>query len=217
MKELGMVYSRDVLGEPGTVERLLLEDDNDSNANESSPQTEGRDKGDRTLEELRFVPGDYLCIAVVLPKSVMNMKTNEEPRAVGAGWKNASAAPPIRGGDGGWAGNLGNASGGGAPGRGGGHWRGASDAPAGRGRGGGRGGGGDGFRGDRDRDRDRGDRDRDRDFGGDRRVPPPRRGSPNSGRRTPPPPPRGGGWGRAGRDRRSRSRSPSRSPARRRR
>ncbi|KAL7282763.1 hypothetical protein ACG7TL_004238 [Trametes sanguinea] len=64
-KELGTVYSRDILGEPGSLDhpapRLL--EDGESEAIKGSEQ-------DRTLDELRFVPGDYLCVAVHLPKGV---------------------------------------------------------------------------------------------------------------------------------------------------
>ncbi|OSX59542.1 hypothetical protein POSPLADRAFT_1094093, partial [Postia placenta MAD-698-R-SB12] len=54
-KDLGIVYSRDILGEPGsltsTAPRLLTDED----------VLPGPDE--RTLDELRFVPGDYLCVA----------------------------------------------------------------------------------------------------------------------------------------------------------
>ncbi|CDO77209.1 hypothetical protein BN946_scf184747.g22 [Trametes cinnabarina] len=62
-KELGTVYSRDILGEPGTLDHpapRLLED-------VESESVKGAEQ-DRTLDELRFVPGDYLCVAVHLPK-----------------------------------------------------------------------------------------------------------------------------------------------------
>jgi len=36
--------------------------------NENREPTE-RQKEERPLEELRFVPGDYLCVSVILPKS----------------------------------------------------------------------------------------------------------------------------------------------------
>ncbi|OSC97943.1 hypothetical protein PYCCODRAFT_1397932 [Trametes coccinea BRFM310] len=184
-KELGTVYSRDILGEPGSLDhpapRLL--EDGESEAIKGSEQ-------DRTLDELRFVPGDYLCVAVHLPKGV-TMPTGPggelaiKGSAVGPGagpgavngWKGAGGR-----GDGGWGGGLAAAPGPGA-GRGGGHWRGNSgpEPAVPRGARGGRGGGDFG----RDRDRD------------DRRVPPPRRDSP----------PRRDGWGRRPA---SRSRSPPR-------
>ncbi|KAI0658649.1 Sin3 associated polypeptide p18-domain-containing protein [Cubamyces menziesii] len=185
-KELGTVYSRNILGEPGTLDHIaprLLED---------SESAQGSDQ-DRTLEELRFVPGDYLCVAVHLPRSATapagpGSELAIKGSAVGPG---ASAAPANgrKGaggrGDGGWGGTLGSAPGPGLGrgGGGGGHWRGNSgpEPPIPRGgRGGGRGG-------------DFG-RDRDRD---DRRPPPPRRDSP----------PRREGWGRRPS---SRSRSPPR-------
>lgn len=181
-KDLGIVYSRDILGEPGSLTtaapRLLTDDDVPA----------GNDE--RTLDELRFVPGDYLCVAVLLPKNAtvagpggeLSIKGSAAPAGsapAANGWKSAGR------GDGGWGGGASAAAGPpGGLGRGGGHWRGGSDAPSGS-RGRGRG----GF-GGRDRD-------------DDRRVPPPRRDSP--------PPPRRDTWGDR-RDRRppSRSRSPPR-------
>ncbi|OAX43388.1 hypothetical protein K503DRAFT_681359 [Rhizopogon vinicolor AM-OR11-026] len=189
-KELGIVYSRDILGEPGTLDspapRLL--DDTDSGSKE---QTE-REKEERTLDELRFVPGDYLCVSIILPKAAAaavaaaSQGDTTAKAPVPNGWR---SAPAVRQGDGGWGAT--------APvGRGGGHWRGDSKPPppsGPRGRGGGRGGD---FAG-RDRDFDR-NRDSDR-------RPPPRRDSP---------PHRGGRGGRGGK--RSPSGSRSRSPPRRR-
>ncbi|KAH9986133.1 Sin3 associated polypeptide p18-domain-containing protein [Russula vinacea] len=216
-KDLGTVYSRDTLGESGTVEQLL---DDDSAVQDSAD----RQKDARTLDELRFVPGDYLCVAVMLPKNVqanfsIDPSTLKSPGGASSpsvptnGWKSAGGVG--RGGP-----NAPSGPGGSAPGagRGGGHWRGGSDAPPqparARGERGGDFGAGRGDR-DRDRERDRGDRDggRFRDER-DRRPPLPRRESP---------PPRAP-WGdrdRAPRDRRSpsrpRSRSRSRSPPPRRR
>ncbi|KAI0340843.1 hypothetical protein BDW22DRAFT_355451 [Trametopsis cervina] len=168
-KELGTVYSRDILGEPGTLAspapRLLTD---------TEPAPASSDD-ERTLDELRFVPGDHLHVTVQLPKNVTlapaasgelsikgsgslaTLPSSASGAAFSNGWKKESS----------------------------GHWRGSSDAPASgtRGSRGGRGGG-------------RG--------GPPRRDSPPRRG--------------GGGWGdRGGRDRRSPSRSRSRSPPPRRR
>ena len=179
-KDLGMVYSRDILGEPGTIDSIaprLLEDDEQA-AND-------RERDDRTLDELRFVPGDYLCVSVILPKHATHAggaaDVTIKGAAVSNGWK--SARPPSPGPPGGL-------------GRGGGHWRGGSDSVVGRGR------GGRMERPRRDIERDLDDRDR--------RIPPPRRVRDLS-------PPRGGGFGRDfGRDRRSKSRSRSYSPPRRR-
>ncbi|KAH9854872.1 Sin3 associated polypeptide p18-domain-containing protein [Lenzites betulinus] len=190
-KELGTVYSRDILGEPGSLDhpapRFL-----DDNEPASAPGSEQ----DRTLDELRFSPGDYLCVAVHLPRGATRLPVPGgdlaiKGSAVGAGpavgasngWKGAGAR-----GDGGWGGSISTAPGPGSGlGRGGGggagHWRGNSsvETPAPRGaRGGGRG----DFGGGRDRE--------------DRRPPPPRRDSP---------PPRREGWGRRPA---SRSRSPPR-------
>ncbi|KAH9927334.1 Sin3 associated polypeptide p18-domain-containing protein [Fomitopsis serialis] len=183
-KDLGIVYSRDILGEPGSLAapapRLLTDED----------VPPGDDE--RSLDELRFVPGDYLCVAVLLPKNAtipgpggeLAIKGSATPVSAPAanGWKSGART------DGGWGGGASVAAGPpGGLGRGGGHWRGGSDAPPAGPRGG-RGGRG-GF-GGRDRD-------------DDRRVPPPRRDSP--------PPPRRDTRGDR-RDRRggSRSRSPPR-------
>jgi histone deacetylase complex subunit SAP18 len=187
-KELGTVYSRDILGEPGTLTtpapRLLVDA-------EPTPTEE-----ERTLDELRFVPGDYLCVMVQLPKSVtlpqsaeLAIKGSSGPGSLPAtqpapafanGWKKEGGRP---GADGGWSGALGS----GGAGRGGGHWRGDSGAPP---------------------PAPRGARGRGRGEGIDRRAPPPRRESP----------PRRGGWGDRDRERggRARSFSRSRSPGRRR-
>ncbi|TFK32676.1 Sin3 associated polypeptide p18-domain-containing protein, partial [Crucibulum laeve] len=195
-RDLGQVYSRDILGEPGTLNTIAP-----SLRDELEPEDHDHDEKNKTLDDLRFLPGDYLCVSVVLPKSVtvpgeLSIKGSGAPGATPSGWRGGAGAGPAARGDGGWGGSVA------APpaGRGGGHWRGSSDGPpppaGGRGGRGGRG------RGDfgRDRDRDRDD---------DRRVPPPRRGGDS-------PPPRGGGWGRGGRGgRRSRSRSRSPPPRRR--
>ncbi|KAF8464189.1 hypothetical protein DFH94DRAFT_397979 [Russula ochroleuca] len=216
-KDLGTVYSRDTLGESGTAEQLL---DDDSAVQDSAD----RQKDARTLDELRFVPGDYLCVAVMLPKNLQaNFSIDPSAKSPGGtspssvpanGWKSGGGLG--RGGPNTPSGPGGSAAG---AGRGGGHWRGGSDAPPQPARGRGERGGDFGAgRGDRDRDRER-DRDRDRDGGRfrderDRRPPLPRRESP---------PPRAP-WGdrdRAPKDRRSpsrpRSRSRSRSPPPRRR
>ncbi|KAI0690858.1 Sin3 associated polypeptide p18-domain-containing protein [Cytidiella melzeri] len=189
-KDIGTVYSRDILGEPGTLEspapRLVTDDE---------PATTSVDE-ERTLDELRFVPGDYMCVMVQLPKNVTLAPSGSggeltikgsgavatlPASASGASFSNGWKKEAGRGGDTGWGGSLGTGATSGA-GRGGGHWRGASDAPAPTSRGG------------------RGGR-------GSVRVPPPRRDSP----------PRRSGWGeRGGRSRRSPSKSRSRSPARRR-
>ncbi|KAJ7293796.1 histone deacetylase complex protein [Mycena rebaudengoi] len=194
-KDLGMVYSRDILGEPGTLNSTaprLLED---------APEAADRERDERTLEDLRFFPGDYLLVAVLLPKNVtlpteINIK-GAAPLASANGWRTGTGLGSGKG-DGGWGGTGPLPSAAAAPGagRGGGHWRGDSSGALRGGRGGGRGGG------DLPRDRER-DRDRDLDRS-DRRVPPPRRSRDS-------PPPRGGGWGDRGRGRRgrdSRSRSP---------
>jgi len=179
-KELGMVYSRDILGEPGSLNATaprLLEDEDGAQRDRSE-----REREERTLDELRFVPGDYLLVAVILPKNVtvpteLSIKGSGAPGAGAAnGWRSAPPAAAGRG-DGGWGSTAASAP---PTGRGGGHWRGESNGPppAPRGRGGGRGGGDFG----RDRDFDR----------PERRAPPPRRGADS------PPPRGGGGWGHRG-------------------
>ncbi|CAK5264657.1 unnamed protein product [Mycena citricolor] len=195
-KELGIVYSRDILGEPGTIDSTAPRLLDDSFETQPGPQSGDRDREreDRSLEDMRFVPGDFLLVAVLLPKSVtLPTELNIKGAApTNMAWKTGK-------GDGGWGGGLGIAAERGGPGagRGGGHWRGDSNPPA---RGGGRGGG-------------RAGADRERDQDSDRRVPPPRRGRDS-------PPYRGNGWGdrgRGGRSTRGGRDSRSRSPARRRR
>lgn len=186
-KDIGMVYSRDILGEPGslnnTAPRLLLD-------------TETEQREEKTLDNLKFIPGDFLLIAVLLPKNVtvpqeLPIKGSGIAATASAnGWRTTTGT--VGGasgkGDSGWSRGTGPTAGG----RGNvGHWRGESNAPSGRGRGGGRGGD---FGRDRDLDRH------------ESRVPPPRRHDIS-------PPPRGDRGGRV----RSRSRSRSRSPPRRRR
>jgi histone deacetylase complex subunit SAP18 len=198
-KELGIVYSRDILGDPGSVAsgiaRRLMQDE----------EPEGSSDGQKTLEDLKFVPGDLLSIAVLLPKNVSvtvgptgdvgvkGTPTEFTTSGPANGWKSGSGPGRDKDRDAGWSGQPGRGSGG--------HWRGESNGPSpafgARGRGGGLG---------RGRDRDR-EKDREDDY---RRVPPPRRD------RDSPPPRRGarGGWDRGGGRRRSRD-SRSRSPPRR--
>ncbi|KAF7306524.1 hypothetical protein MIND_00443700 [Mycena indigotica] len=127
-KDLGMVYSRDILGEPGslnsTAPRLL-----DDSWEPQQQEVTDKEREERTLDELRFVPGDFLLIAVLLPKSVslpseINIKGAAPSSA--NGWQN-------RKGDSGWG--PGSQLAGIARGLGG-HWRGESNPPPpGRGRG----------------------------------------------------------------------------------
>jgi len=178
-KDIGIVYSRDILGEPGslnsTAPRLLLD-------------SESGQREEKTLENLKFIPGDFLLIAVLLPKNVtlpQELPIKGPGLASSAnGWRPTSSAVggALGKGDSGWGRGSGPIASRGS----GGHWRGESNAPSGRGRGRG------------------GDFGRDREFDKhESRVPPPRRHDISL-------PPRGG---RA----RSRSRSRSRSPPRRRR
>lgn len=217
-KELGIVYSRDILGEPGTLgstaPRLLKDHDGDRAVDGVEPQPgsdalaaekeRARREEARTLDELRFVPGDYLCVSVILPKNATTAPGELAIKGSAGGvpppangWKGANSVGLGSGLGGGGTGGFG---GGVAPGRGGGHWRGGSDAPV-----------GGGFVSGRGRGRGMGAGMDDRDRRGP--LPPPRR-------RDSPPPRGGGGWGdrdrnrdrdRLGRARRSRSRSPRRS------
>lgn len=186
-KDIGMVYSRDILGEPGSLNNAAPRLQQDT-----EPLSRGlNEREDRTLEFLKFIPGDFLLVAVLLPKNVtvpqeLLIKGSGMPSAQAAnGWRATGAGATSGKGDSGWGRGLGPGTNRG----GGGHWRGDSNAPTGRARGGGRG-------GDFGRDRD-GDRH-------DSRIPPPRRNDS---------PPRGGRGGRG----RSRSRSRSRSLPRKRR
>ncbi|KAF8592279.1 hypothetical protein K439DRAFT_1626295 [Ramaria rubella] len=198
-KDIGQIAARDMLD--GS---MLITESNDNKVH------------NRTLEELRFVPGDYLSIAVVLPKNVnlgagpaasLTIK-GSAAAAVDANGKWSRGGPGASGGrgDGGWGGGLAQGPPGGL-GRGGAHWRARPGivAPSGRGAG-----------GDDDRPPRRDDdrplrRDRDRDPG----PPRARRDSPPPRVRPPiPERDRDRDFDRA-RPRRSRTRSRSRSPRRR--
>ncbi|KAG6810376.1 hypothetical protein H0H92_012110 [Tricholoma furcatifolium] len=120
-KDLGMVYSRDILGEPGALDARAPRFDWEGEG-EGGPSKE-----ERTLDELRFVAGDYLLVAVLLPKSV-SAPTEVAPKASVAnnGWRGGAGAGAGAG--------AGPGPGAGAVGRGGGHWRGDSSGRGGRGR-----------------------------------------------------------------------------------
>ncbi|KAH6879960.1 Sin3 associated polypeptide p18-domain-containing protein, partial [Coprinopsis sp. MPI-PUGE-AT-0042] len=185
-KELGMVYSRDILGEPGsfslstgatTAPRLLQDEeqqasstqtlDADDTANGAGDKA-GRDH-DKTLEDLRFVPGDYMLISIILPKSALATPATAAGGASTAELSIKGANATQAGGGSGSVGGRGGRGRGARGGRGGGDFAGRDRDFAGRdaGRDSGR---------NRDfagRDRDFAGRDRDRET--DRRPPPPRR------------------------------------------
>jgi histone deacetylase complex subunit SAP18 len=100
-KDIGMVYSRDILGEPGslnsTAPRLLLD-------------TEAGQREEKTLDNLKFIPGDFLLIAVLLPK---NVTVPQELPIKGSGIASTASAN-------GWRTTAGAA--GGAPGKGDSGW-----------------------------------------------------------------------------------------------
>ena len=169
-KELGTLFARDM----SNVAVLSESFDPDSRPSDGDVMDTDKDKEertrrereDRTLEQMRFLPGDYLDIAVILPKGASAPGAHER-HGVGPGLQikgavvAAAAANSLNGGLRGppvpdrW----GPAAGRGGPAAGG-HWRGGGPAtagPSGRGAapggfGAGRGGGG--FGRDRERDRD---------------------------------------------------------------
>jgi len=176
-KELGQVSSREIL------EETLY----------STDRGENRQHG-RTLEELRFVPGDYLSIAAHLPKTV----TLGSGPASGISIKGSAVGADTNGK---WARGAGRGESGwgtqgpsGGVGRGGGHWRARPGVAAPGGRGG-------------------GDAD-DRSWRRDREPPAPRARRDSPPRTRPPIPERDRDLDRRS-VRRSRSRSRSRSPRRR--
>jgi len=114
-KHLGMVYSCDILGEPGALHvtaRRLHEDADEVR----EPTNRECERKDRTLDELRFVPGDYLLVAVLLPKSVtvpteISIKGSAEAGAAPInGWRSGPGGPPGCS-DGGWGGSTGPSAG----------------------------------------------------------------------------------------------------------
>jgi len=206
-KDLGMVYSRDILGEPGS---LVANTGEDGKPLDPTPEEEEKARLEKTLEDLRFVPGDYLLMGIMLPKTLPPAATGGASGLAikgssGLGTNGAPSGKWARGTDAGWNAPPSQAPGfGRGGGGGGGHWRGRPGGapPTGRGdkdlrpplprrdspppvrdR--------DRIRGDRDRDRDR-PRERERDrFARDRRSrSPPRRSrsrSPLRRSRSPPP------------------------------
>lgn len=144
-KDMGQITSRDLLDE-STL--------NDSSENKLQ---------NRTLEELRFVPGDFLSISVILPKNVnlgagpiSSLTIKGSAGAADANGKWGRGPPTGAGrGDAGWSGGA-SAGPPGGLGRGGAHWRARPGvaAPSGRGAGGDAGGKDDERPARRDRDRD---------------------------------------------------------------
>ncbi|KAH6891568.1 histone deacetylase complex protein, partial [Coprinopsis sp. MPI-PUGE-AT-0042] len=241
-KELGMVYSRDILGEPGsfslstgatTAPRLLQDEeqassalplDADDTANGNGAEKAGRDH-DKTLEDIRFIPGDYMLISIILPKSALatpataaggastaelSIKGANATQAGGGagsvGWKNAMRDVGREHKETGRGANSSN-------------WRAGSDPLTFVSSRGGRGRGARGGHGGQDvsppiRRGARGDTPPRRGGRGD--SPPRRGGRDDSPRRSRSPVPRRGGRARSNRSL-SRSRSRSRSPGRRRR
>jgi len=189
-RDMGQVTAREMLDES-----MLLTDSSENRLH------------NRTLEELRFIPGDYLCIAVHLPKNV-NLGAGPPTGLSIKGSANAFSGADTSGKWGRgtvptWGGSVGQGPPGGGLGRGGAHWRARPGVAAPPGRGGGLAG----------RDEDRGyrrDRDRDAPAARGRRDSPPIRVRP-------PIPERDRDIDRSRPPRRSRSlsRSRSRSPRRR--
>lgn len=162
-KELGTVFARD-LSNVAVLSESFDPDSQPSNTDVIETEKEERprrEREDRTLEQMRFLPGDYLDIAVILPKGA----AAPTGHGVGPGLqiKGAIAAAAtanslnggLRGAPG--ADRWGPGTGRGGPAAGG-HWRGGAPAPAGpSGRGGALGGvgaGRGGFGRERERDRD---------------------------------------------------------------
>lgn len=164
-KDLGQLTSRELLEENGS-----LSDDNNGNS-----------RG-KTLEELRFIPGDYLCIAVHLPKNV-NLGSASTTNVLSIKGSASAAADK-------WSRGTPQVQPPGGLGRGGAHWRARPGiaGPTGRG-------GGDDGRTWRGRDRD---------------SPPPRTRRSSPPRSRPPIPERDRGLDKPRLGRRSRSRSRSR-------
>ena len=98
-------------------------------------KSSGCQKEARMLDKLHFILGDYLCVTVMLPKNVQaNFSGDVSSAQKGAGGAPSSAPANGWKSGGGGLGRSANASsalGAAAPGagRGGGHWRGGSDAP----------------------------------------------------------------------------------------
>ncbi|GJJ06982.1 hypothetical protein Clacol_001180 [Clathrus columnatus] len=183
-KDMGQISSREMLDE--------VEKDTSMGTTTAAAETTSENKSlNKTLEELRFVPGDYLCIAVHLPK---NVNLGSGPTS-GLSIKGTATAAADTNGK--WARGGAPVGPPGGLGRGGAHWRARPGIAAPVGRGGPPGG-----------DDDRAWRGRDRDP-----PPPPRARRDSPPRPRPPIPERD--FEKARPRRRSRTRSRSRSPRRR--
>ena len=245
-RELGMVYSRDVLGDGGSVEGpapyLLLDVEQPEGGSLEKEGEKERERGGekgregegekgRTLEGLRFQPGDYVCVNVVLPKHLSgSAPVGPEviggarlPSGPGGGGMGLGSGAGTGAGAGanGWGNGGGNSNAAASVLRGDRHWRGGSDPAAGRSRIA-RAGPGRNERAVRERERERERVERVRgepERGGGGGVD--RRGPPprrGRDRDSLPPPTRAAAYGRGAPSRsRSRTRSPSRSPPPRRR
>ena len=166
-KELGTVFARD-LSNVSILSESFEPDSQPRNGDAMETDKEERarrEREDRTLEQMRFFPGDYLDIAVILPKSASAPSGGHGVGPGGPGLQikgavaAAAAATSLNGGlrSAPGADRWPPGTGRGGPAAGG-HWRGGAPVPAGpSGRGGapsGFGAGRGGFGRDRDRDRD---------------------------------------------------------------
>jgi len=144
-KDLGIVYSRDILGEPGA---LVTNSSDDGAPLDSTSEEQEKERLDKSLEDLRFVPGDYLLVNIMMPKVPATTSAIKNTLNGGSGPGKWGASAPGR--DAGWNAPATPAPSGGAS-RGGGHWRARPGVapPAGRAT-------TDRARADRDRDETRG-------------------------------------------------------------
>ncbi|KAG8919208.1 hypothetical protein FRC02_001822 [Tulasnella sp. 418] len=150
-KELGTVHAKDV------INPSLLSQDLDDTPQQSMDLDTSKADGDRTLEELRVVPGDWLTVAVYVPSRAAGLNIagaaattpTEAPsrgsglsirggangfgrglgRGADSGWGRGQQSSPVDAPGGRWG------RGGGEVG-GGGHWRGRGQPPSAAGRGG---------------------------------------------------------------------------------
>ncbi len=113
-KDLGTVQSRDILGEPGSAVGNSAED---GSLLGPTPEEEEKFRQEKTLEDLRFMPGDYLLVSITPPKTHtgpgtatpgFSIKGSSAAVANGGGGGAGPNAPGKwggagRGGDSGWA------------------------------------------------------------------------------------------------------------------
>jgi histone deacetylase complex subunit SAP18 len=97
-KDLGTIHSRDILP---SASLTILEDDANDSAEKERERERKASAEERTLEELRVQPGDWLSVSVILPAKVMG---TVPASSSGLSIRGGAAANGGKPSDNGWAG-----------------------------------------------------------------------------------------------------------------